>query len=217
MDNNKNYQHAPPIRLGKVDAFFLAELLFRPGATFAKLGTFRPDPVDLFWKTIVWLALLPPVFAYCGGRWFGWRLGAQHPLHIPDDGLKAISAVYFFMLAFGYVSTAFVSRWMASTYGARDSLGIHFALVSFVGAPLALASVVHLYPDVFVNVIVLVMGLIWSAYLLFRGVPVALQVDAPHGMLMASSIIAWLMVGFVSMLGLTVVLWQLGIGPAIWA
>jgi hypothetical protein len=48
-------------------------------------------------------------------------------------------------------------------------------------------------------------------------VPVALRVDAPHGMLMASSIIAWLMVGFVSMLGLTVVLWQRGIGPAIWA
>jgi lipid-A-disaccharide synthase-like uncharacterized protein len=217
MSDNKNPAAVPAMRTGKVDALFLPQLLFRPGATFEKLATFRPDPVDVFWKSIVWLAVLPPLFAYYGGRLFGWRLGAQHPLDIPDYELKAISAVYFFILVFGYVSTAFVSRWMASTYGARSSLGIHFALVSFVGAPLALASFMHLYPDVFVNAIVLVLALLWSAYLLFRGVPVALRVDAPHGMLMASSIIAWLMVGFVSMLGLTVVLWQRGIGPSIWA
>ncbi len=217
MDDNNNYEPVPPIRTGKVDAFFLVQLLLHPGPTFEKLGTFRPDPVDVFWKSIVWLAALPPVFAYLGGRWFGWRLGAQNPLHLPDYELKAISAAYFFILIAGYVSTAFVSRWMASTYGARSSLGIHFALVSLVGAPLAFASFVHLYPDVYVNVIVLVLALLWSAYLLFRGLPIALRVDAPHGMLMASSIIAWLMVGFVSMLGLTVVLWQRGIGPAIWA
>lgn len=205
------------MKTGKVEATFLLQLLLRPATTFERLATFRPDPVDLFWKSVFWLALLPPVFAYVGGSRFGWRLGAQRPLNIPDYELQAISAAYFFILIFGYVSTAFVSRWMASTYGARDSLGIHFALVSFVGAPLALASFVHLYPDVFVNVIVLVMGLLWSAYLLFRGLPVALRIDAPRGMLMASSIVAWLMVGFVSMLGLTVVLWQHGIGPAVWA
>jgi hypothetical protein len=35
-------------------------------------------------------------------------------------------------------------------------------------------------------------------------------------MLMASSLIGWLMVAAVSLLGLTVALWSNGIGPSIW-
>jgi len=205
------------MQTGKVDSSFLVQLLLRPEAVFEKLATFRPEPVDLIMKSVVWLALLPPVFAYFGGKWFGWRLGADKPLYFPDYELKAISAAYFGILVFGYLSTAVVSRWMATTYGARRSFGIHLALVCFVGAPLMLVSCLHLYPDVLINAIGLVFGLLWSAYLLFRGIPVALQIDAQHGMLMASSIVAWLMVGFVSLLGITVVLWQRGIGPAIWA
>ncbi len=216
-ENNNNGAPATAMQTRKVDSTFLLQLLLKPDETFRQLATFRPDPVDIFFKSIIWLALLPPVFAYFGGSLYGWRLGAQEPLHLPDYELKAISAAYFFLLVFGYVSTAFISRWMASTYGARRSVGIHMAMVSFVGAPLAIASVVHLYPDVFINVMVLVIALLWSSYLLFRGAPVTLRIDAQHGMLLASSIVAWLMVGFVSTLGITVVLWQHGIGPPVGA
>ena len=64
---------------------------------------------------------------------------------------------------------------MATTYGARQSLGIHFAMITIVGAPLAVGSVIHLYPDVFVNILVLVPVLIWSMYLLYRGLPIVLH------------------------------------------
>jgi uncharacterized membrane protein len=126
-----------------------------------------------------------------------------------------ISLAYFLLLLFGFLTTAWVARWMARTYDADTSPGRHFALIAMVGAPLTVGSVVHLYPHAFINVLVLVPILIWSMYLLYRGVPIVLGTDPERGMLMASALIAWLLVAWVSLLGVTVVLWSQGVGPFI--
>ena len=54
------------------------------------------------------------------------------------------------------------------------------------GAPLAVGSVVHLYPHAFINALVLVPILIWTMSLLYRGLPVVLETGPNRGMLMAS-------------------------------
>jgi hypothetical protein len=104
---------------------------------------------------------------------------------------------------------------MAVTYDASQSLGRCFALMAVVGAPLAIGSVIHLYPNAFINVLVLVPTLIWSMYLLYRGLPVVLHTGPNRGMLMASALIAYLLVAAVSLLGVTVALWGSGLGPLI--
>ena len=168
-----------------------------------------------FFRYLIWLAAIPPLFAYIGASNFGWRLGAAQPLYLDGGDLIVISIMYFFLLIFGFVSTAIVAQWMASTYGARHSLGIHFALVTIVAAPLAAGSVVHLFPHVFINVIALIPILMWSMYLLYRGLPVVLKISPERGMLMSSALIGYLLVAAVSFLGLIVALWSRGIGPSI--
>jgi len=127
--------------------------------------------------------------------------------------LFIISSGYLLILLFGLISTALISRWMATTYGASQSLGRHIALVTIVGQPLAIASMAHLFPDVLVNVLVLIPTMIWSMYLLYKGIPIALETPPERGMLMASSLVAWLLVAAVSLLGLSMSLWTLGVGP----
>jgi hypothetical protein len=143
---------------------------------------------------------------------FGWRLGVE-PVYLPRSTVLAISAAYFAALLLGFVSSAVVARWMAITYDASQSFGRCFALMAIVGAPLAIGSVIHLYPNVFINVLVLVPTLIWSMYLLYRGLPVVLHTGPNRGMLMASALIAYLLVAAVSLLGVTVALWGSGLGP----
>jgi hypothetical protein len=82
-----------------------------------------------------------------------------------------------------------------------------------VGEPLAIASIVHLFPDVLVNVLVLIPTMIWSMYLLYKGIPVVLDTPPERGMLMASSLLAWLLVAAVSLLGISMALWTAGVGP----
>ena len=134
---------------------------------------------------------------------------------LPDYSLRLISLGYFLILLFGFVSTAFISRWMATTYGARSSLGLHFALITVVWMPLSAASTAHLFPHVFLNIVILIPALIWSMYLLYTGIPRVLDITPEKGMLMASSLVGWLLVAAVSLLGISMSLWTLGVGPSL--
>ena len=193
----------------------LIKSAFRPKAAFAELAEAQPDPHAVFFRQTLWLALLPPVFVFIGTANFGWRLGAAAPLRLGADALVLVGIGYFLTLWGALVGTAVVARWMAVTYGARQHFGVHLALVGQVAAPLALASLCHLFPHVFLNLLVLIPALLWSLYLLYTGLPVALRTGPERGMLMASSLVAWLLVGAVSLLGLTVALWTGGIGPSL--
>lgn len=198
-----------------IKSWMVFRLLFSPTAVFEELSETRPEPHSVFFRYLLWLAVIPPIFAFIGASNFGWRLGAADPLYLDSGSLTLISIAYFFALLFGFVSTAVVAQWMATTYGARMSLGIHFALVVIVAAPLVVGSAIHLFPHVFVNVIVFIPILCWCMYLLYRGLPIVLKISPERGMLMASSLIGYLLVAAVSLLGLTVGLWSRGVGPLI--
>jgi hypothetical protein len=192
----------------------LGRILFDPNRIFEQLARSEPDPSRVFFGLTLWLILLPPIFTYIGTSNSGWLLGVE-PLILSPEIVAAISLGYLLMLVVGFFSTAMISSWMAKTYGAAASLGSSFALISIVGAPLAIGSVVHLYPHAFINVLVLVPVLIWSIFLLYRGLPIVLKTGPGRGMLMASALVGYLLVAWVSLLGVTVVLWRLGIGPNI--
>jgi hypothetical protein len=197
----------------KNEPVLLLRLLFRPLATCEEIAKHKISASRIFFRITIWIGLIPPVFAYLGASLFGWRVGAVEPLYLPADILLGISVAYYITLLFGFVSTALISQWMSATYGAPDSLGTHFAIITIVGAPLIIGSVMHLYPHAFINVLVLVPVLIWSMTLLYRGLPLALGISTEKGMLMASALIAYLLVAFVSLLGITMYLWTQGLGP----
>jgi hypothetical protein len=194
----------------------IGRILFSPSAIFQAVAAESPSAIRVFFRFALWLGLLPPLFAYIGTTQFGWRLGVE-PVFLPASTVLAICAVYFAMLLVGFFSSAVIAHWMAGTYQASPSLGRCFALMTIVGAPLAVGSIVHLYPQGFINVLVLVPVLIWCMYLLYRGLPVVLDTGPNRGMLMASALIAYLLVALVSLLGITVALWGSGIGPRIGA
>lgn len=197
----------------KLDSFLLLRSLYQPVTVFQELAKVDPSPASILIRYSIWLLLLPPLFALIGAANFGWRLGAAEPLEMPLNTLFIVSVGYLVVLLFGLISTAIISRWMATTYGANTSLGRHMALITIVGAPLAFASIAHLFPDVFVNVLVLIPTMIWSMYLLYKGIPIALETPPERGMLMASSLVGWLLVASVSLLGISMGLWVMGVGP----
>ncbi|MGI9308418.1 MAG: Yip1 family protein [Gammaproteobacteria bacterium] len=193
----------------------ILRLLFKPQEVFNSLSHTRPSAGGVFFGVAVWLIALPPVFAYIGSVNFGWRLGVGEPLMLPAGTLVLISLAYFLLILIGFFVTALLSRWMSYEYGARHSIGIHFAMITVVGTPLVVGSLVHLYPHAFINVLVLVPTVMWSSYILYKGLPIVLQTTPEQGMLMASSLIGFLLVAYVSLLGITVMLWGSGIGPSV--
>ena len=194
-------------------SYLFIKSLYEPTSAFQELAKTEPGPVATFFRYSIWLLLLPPIFALVGAGNFGWRIGADEPLMLDLQSLFLVSVGYFFVLVFGLFSTALVSAWMASTYGANTSIGKHVALITIVGEPLAIASIAHLFPDVLINVLVLIPVMIWSMYLLYKGIPIVLDTPPERGMLMASSLVAWLLVAAVSLLGISMAMWTMGVGP----
>ena len=197
----------------RIYSFLLFKSLYQPSLAFEELAKTELSPFKVLIRYSICLLILPPIFSLIGAANFGWRLGAAEPLRLPIETLLLVSVAYFCVLLFGLISTAVISRWMALTYGANTSLGRHMALITIVGEPLAVASIAQLYPDVFVNILVLIPTVIWSMYLLYKGIPIALDTPPERGMLMASSLVGWLLVAAVSLLGLSVGFWTLGVGP----
>jgi len=191
----------------------LLKSVFRPMEAFTHLSKLESGPWAVLLRYSIWLLLLPPLFSWIGAATFGWRLGADEPLRLDTTALALVSVSYFLVLLFGLTSTAVISRWMAATYGANASFGRHFALITIIGEPLALASVAHLFPDVFLNLLIMIPTMIWCMYLLYKGIPIALDTPPERGILMASSLVAWLLVAAVSLLGISMGLWTNGVGP----
>jgi hypothetical protein len=107
----------------------LARLLFQPLATCEDLARHEISASKIFFGIAVWIGLIPPVFAFIGATMFGWQIGAVEPIYLPAPILLGISIAYYVTLLFGFVTTALVSQWMSTTYGASDSLGTHVVVL----------------------------------------------------------------------------------------
>lgn len=192
----------------------LINALLKPGLVFQEIAT-DSNAASILQKLVPLLLLGPPIFVWLGSGIFGWRMGAHEALFFDNTTRVIISFGYFSALSLGYFSTVFLAHWMGTTYGAAKPLKVYFALISVVYLPLLIASIAHLYPHAFFNLLVLLPTLIWCMTLLYKGLPVALEIPPERGMLMSSSLVGWLLVGAVSILGISVGLWTVGIGPAI--
>jgi len=189
--------------------------LITPGRVFRDIADGNELVIHAVHRQTFLLVILPPIFAWVGATTFGWRLGAEDPLYFDNTARIIISFFYAMALGFGYITTVLLASWMAKTYGAKGDLEATGALITVIVAPLSIASIAHLYPQVFFNVLVMIPAVIWSMNLLYRGLPVVMQIPPERGMLMSSSLVGWLLVAFVSLLGISAGLWTYGIGPSV--
>ena len=195
--------------------FVPVDVLLQGSQLFTRLEQATVSVRVVVIKDVLPLALIPPIFLYLGSMQFGWQIGAEEVIHLNQTTLLAIAVCYFLALFLGFIGLAILLRWMAPTYDATLETSRHLTLVATVATPMVVGSVAHLYPHVFVNMLAIIPVLIWSMYLLYRGLPILLQTTPQQGMLMASSLIGIVLVAAVTLLGITVVLWTHGFGPSL--
>ena len=146
-------------------------VFFRPREVFLSLARARPSAAAVFWRYALWIGILPPLAAAVGSAVFGWRLGIGEPILFSARVAAFIGGAYFVALLAGFLVASCLTKWMAATYGAESSFGLSAGLVAVVGTPLAAGGVLHLYPQAGINLLALIPAIVWSAYLLYAGLP----------------------------------------------
>lgn len=162
---------------------------------------------------ILLIALLPPIFAFISSVFIGWRIGVGSPIFLTQNSAFAMSVAMYFALVGGVFALAYLTYWMSRTFGSTPTYTQALELAAYTATPLFMVSIAAIYPQIWFLMIIGLIGIAYSVYLLYTGVPILMHIPEERGFIYASSIVTCGLVLLVSIITGSVLLWNWGIGP----
>ncbi len=193
---------------------YVFTIFSKPEQVWRALSSETLSVSALYIQVIVPLSLIPPLAGYYGTTHHGWQVGNNPPVKLTPDSALPISILYFIALLAAFYVIAQLIHWMSSTYGERQPFARCLALAIFSAIPLLLCGIAQFYPELWINLLIGLAGMTYAVYLLYRGVPIIMNISEQQGFLFASAVLAASLVSLVATLAASVILWDFGVGPA---
>ncbi|RJG47693.1 Yip1 family protein [Motilimonas pumila] len=163
---------------------------------------------------ILLIALVPSVCMFYSTVFTGWSIGAGDPIYLSMESAAAMSVATYFALVMGVFALAYLANWMSLTFGAEHNYTHSLELAAYTATPLFMVGFAALYPSPWFIMMVGFVGLAWSIYLLYTGVPILMHIPEDQGFIYASSVVTVGLVLLVAILASSVILWSIGFGPS---
>lgn len=160
------------------------------------------------------MAALPSAAWYYGTTQIGWQVGDGEITHLTSNSALWIATAMYIAVVLSIIAIGYSIHWMSETYGSAESStmkGIAFA--SLTATPFFLLGLSGIYPLFWIDMILSLIGISWSTYLLYTGIPAAMKIPEERGFMYASALLAVALVIFMVLLGATTILWDMGIIP----
>ncbi|MGB6188359.1 MAG: Yip1 family protein [Aeromonas molluscorum] len=159
------------------------------------------------------MALIPAVCSYFSAVHIGWQVGRGDPIMLTmSSGVWMASAMYLALIV-AVVLLAVLALWMARTFGADPNMSQTLELAAYTATPLFMTGFAALYPVMWFIMLVGLVGLAWSIYLLYTGIPILMHIPEEQGFIYASSMVTCGLVLLVCLMAGTVLIWDWGLGP----
>ncbi|QYJ81208.1 Yip1 family protein [Shewanella aegiceratis] len=162
---------------------------------------------------VMLIALIPAICTYLASTMFGWNLGVSDPLFLTKQSAMMMSISMYFGLIAGVFALAYLAYWMAKTFDAQPSYTQAIELAAYTATPLFMVGLAALYPALWFMMVVGLVGLTYSVYLLYTGVPIIMNIPEEKGFIYASSVVTAGLVLLVALMASSVILWSFGLGP----
>ncbi len=159
------------------------------------------------------LAAIPAISGYIGTTQVGWRIGVGEPIRITGDSAISIAIIYYLALVVGVFTIGWVIHLLGKAYEVVKPLPLCIALAAYTATPLFLIGIMEVYPVLWLNMLLGLPALAYTVYLLYSGLPVMMEISAERGFLYSSAVLAVGLVSLVSLLGMTALLWGMGLQP----
>ncbi|ERK09648.1 putative membrane protein [Serratia fonticola AU-P3(3)] len=185
-------------------------LLTHPNVELKQIKSENESVSHLYTHHVLLMALIPVVSAFIGTTQLGWLSGQGQAIRL-DMFTAFYTAVAFYLLMLaGVAIMGKVIHWMARRHESRPSLHLCMVFAGYVATPMFLSGLVALYPVVWLCLFVGIIGLAYSGYLLYLGIPHFLNIDRKEGFIFSSSTLAMGILLLELLLGLTVLMWGYG-------
>ena len=173
-------------------------------------------PSSQLWSFIPYLivmALIPCAAWYYGTTEVGWVIGDGDLTKLTNASAGKIALAMYIATLLSVVAIGYSVHWMAATYGSDSSIIKGIALTALTTTPFYLLGLTGLHPLFWMDFILGILGVCWSVYLLYSGIPVVMNIPKDRGFLFASALLAVSLVIFLVLLGATAMLWDMGALP----
>ncbi|MCQ8849005.1 uncharacterized protein DUF1282 [Alteromonas sp. 76-1] len=158
------------------------------------------------------IALIPTIVAYYSTVYTGWSMGGDLIKLSESSALLMATGMYFGLVA-GVVALAVVIHELAKAFESTTTFTQSLELAAYTATPLFMVGFAGLYPELWVVMAALLVGVSYSVYLLFSGVPLLMQLPQEKGFIYSSSVVTCGLVLMVILMTGAVLLWGITTGP----
>ncbi|WP_263146455.1 Yip1 family protein [Pseudomonas sp. RIT-PI-AD] len=159
------------------------------------------------------LALIPAVSLYVGTTYTGWSLVKNEDVHLQNTSALQLCVLLYFAILIGVLIMGAFVRWMTRTFDARPSLNECIGFIAYVSTPFYIAGLAALYPSRWLAIAILGAASVYSAFLLYVGLPRFMRIPHQKGALFSTSVLAVGLLVLVNMMVGTIHFWQLSMSP----
>lgn len=190
-------------------------LLVKPEAAWRRIASMPAHSLKTLLLYPCLLAIIPTVAWYYGTSRVGWTIpGDPDAIRLTTESALELTLLFYFAMLGCVASVGYFIHWMAGTYGARGGLVRGIVTAGLTVTPLFVFGLAGLYPLLWLDLLLGVIAVSWSVYLLYVGIPIMMDIPEERGFLFSSAVVAVGLVILVSLMVATVLLWDLGTGPA---
>jgi hypothetical protein len=188
-------------------------LFFWPKRTWQGIAELSPTQLRFYMFYPVVLSLLPAVAWYFGTSQTGWTIGDSDPIRLTEDSAMVIAICFYITQILAIWVIGYFIHWMSTTYGAESTATKGMVLIGFTATPILLAGLIGFYPNFSIDLLVAIAAVSYSVYLLYIGIPIAMNVPVERGFFYASAVVGVALVIVITVMGGSLILWSLGLEP----
>lgn len=191
----------------------LLGILTRPHEEWARIRDRNESVLGHYMKYLIWVAALPPLAWWYGASQVGWELSGRD-IRLTAASAGQIMGLFYITILIAIAFLGFMIHWMAKTYDARnDDIAHGIGVAAYMCAPMFVVGLTGFFPNLWLGMLLGTLASAYTIYLLYIGIPIVYDMPKERGFLFASAAVAVGLVLMVALMGLTVMLWELGWAP----
>jgi hypothetical protein len=165
---------------------------------------------------IMLIALIPAGMAYYASAHLGWDIGTgatSDTIKLTQQSAMQMAIAMYFGLIIGVIALAAIINQLAKAFDEFPTYTQSLELAAYTTTPMFMTGFSAFYPELWFIMCIGLVGLSYSVYLLYSGVPIMLHIPEDKGFIYSSSVVTCGLVLLVILMASSVILWSVGVGP----
>lgn len=125
---------------------------------------------------------MPAVVCYYASANIGWSIGVGDTIRLTQQTAMTFSIGMYFGLVAGVVALAIMMHELAKSFDAEPTYSQSLELAAYTATPLFMVGFAGLSPALWFVMVIGLIGVSYSVYLLYSGVPIMLHIPDEKGL-----------------------------------